>query len=135
MERRLQDGRRKLYSTTPIIGGMTEGERRYNLLVILNYVMSEVPLDVIRHVMFEDESLSDDLLEEVFAAVQLEKGVFGVFQNSMGSDWGAMIVQQALMALDTHPVSERASAVADALAEFLVAKGAQLKNGTSEADE
>lgn len=125
MEAMMMVGREKLFPSIDVHGSPTEAERRYNTCCILFYLLDDdAELSTcVRHMLFEDEDIPEDLLDSCMTAVHLERGLAGVAQLSLGNRTGLIIIGEALQELDGKGVSSRALVLAQAMTNILKKNG------------
>ena len=122
LEQLLFHARKKMYASFPLVGELTEGHRLYNIMVMLKFCYDDIPVEVFNHMLYEEalsEELADEWEDQINVAVLLEKAMFGVYQNSLGSEWGLKMIQEALSDLSGQEVISYAWAIASSLEKYL----------------
>lgn len=132
METLINSGRRSLLPQYVLHGPRDEASRRFNVCVFLDYTTVDTMIQSLRHVLFEDENVDEEEIEEVLVAVHLEEAFFGAYQLSLGNEWGKKIIANALEELDGMSMSARALLLAQALTN-MVKKGGTIEEPEEEA--
>lgn len=131
----LLNGKKLLYPDVPMGEHPTEAARRFNTAVILNHILPEVSLRRLLHVLFEDEELDNEELDDCLVAGYLERGMFGAHLAGTGNHWGLLIIHDALKELDGMELYEDASIMAAGLSEFLKRHGAVVNDKIESGEE